>query len=211
MEDHDKISFKVYLKTAGSEQEVRRFLTERKTSTDYNLLVEKLWMLFPQLQDSDFSLTWTDNEGDTITVNTDEELSLALSEMPGEPYKLNLTIKEESGAPCCTERGATRKKKQVKTICLSPIVICKLYFHPCLFQQMEIPDLCVEVFSTLRPIKPIPRIYENVRLWQPRESRQPLQTRQARAPESISAFETLRNFHEFREFPLDLNQLSDSE
>ena len=122
MEKKDKVSFKVYLKTAGSELEVRRFLIERNTRTDYNLLMEKLWMLFPQLQDSDFSLTWTDSEGDTITVNTDEELSIALSEMPGEPYKLNLNIKtdrREQARVYCAERGnTTSRKKQVKTICL---------------------------------------------------------------------------------------------
>ena len=121
MEDLHKVSFKVYLKTAGSEEEVRRFLTERNTSTDYNLLMEKLWILFPRLQDSDFSLTWTDSEGDTITVNTDEELSIALSEMPGEPYKLNLNIetdKREPASAYCADNGNTSRNKQVKTICL---------------------------------------------------------------------------------------------
>ena len=129
MEKKDKVSFKVYLKTAGSELEVRRFLIERNTRTDYNLLMEKLWMLFPQLQDSDFSLTWMDSEGDTITVNTNEELSIALTEMPGEPYKLHLTIK--SSALTWAEK-----------------VICS-HFRPQAFGQ-HLPPLLSDLQSDLR-------------------------------------------------------------
>ena len=168
MEKKDKVSFKVYLKTAGSELEVRRFLIERNTRTDYNLLMEKLWMLFPQLQDSDFSLTWTDSEGDTITVNTNEELSIALTEMPGEPYKLHLTIK--SSAPTWAEKWNNLKGviKIVKYI---------VHFHPCPYQQ--IPDLGQHLPPLLStPLSDLSRIYENVRF----EPRQPWEP--PRAPDS---------------------------
>ena len=168
--EKDNVSFKVYLKTAVGEQEVRRFLTERNTSTDYNLLMEKLWMMFPQLQDSDFSLTWTDSEGDTINVNTDEELSIALSEMPGEPYKLNLNIKTDRRDPArayCAERGNTSRKKQVKTICLG----------------------CMELYALAppRPHRPRPPFYENVG-WQHRHPPQ-FRPRQLSSPELSSTFD----------------------
>ena len=86
-----QVQFKVFLKTAdaGEVQEIRRFYAER----NYNLLREQLCLEFPH---SDFSLTWTDSEGRIISINNDEELSIALSEMPGEPYKLTLTTRPRS-------------------------------------------------------------------------------------------------------------------
>merc|ERR1712004_57146 len=40
-----------------------------------------------------FSVSWTDEDGDSITIDTDEELILALTELPGPVYKLTATVR----------------------------------------------------------------------------------------------------------------------
>ena len=57
-------------------------------------LQEKLVSLFPgPLRRSNFVLSWVDEDGDNVTVGTDEELVLALTEMAGPTYKITCTIK----------------------------------------------------------------------------------------------------------------------
>ena len=50
--------------------------------------------LYPgQLRRANFVLSWVDEDGDNVTVGTDEELVLALTEMAGPTYKITCTIK----------------------------------------------------------------------------------------------------------------------
>ena len=57
-------------------------------------LQEKLVSLYPgQLRRANFVLSWVDEDGDNVTVGTDEELVLALTEMAGPTYKITCTIK----------------------------------------------------------------------------------------------------------------------
>merc|ERR1711915_956868 len=39
---------------------------------------------------ADFVVSWTDSDGDMVTITTDEELMIALTEMPGPLYRLHL-------------------------------------------------------------------------------------------------------------------------
>ena len=43
--------------------------------------------------DAEFSVSWTDCDEDMVTIATDEELMIALTEMTGPLYKLHLTQK----------------------------------------------------------------------------------------------------------------------
>merc|ERR1712047_68202 len=81
----DNVSFKVYLKdpSQGEELEVRRFVVEKEVSTSLVYIKEKLVSIFPVLADKIFSVSWTDEDGDSITIDTDEELILALTSSPG--------------------------------------------------------------------------------------------------------------------------------
>merc|ERR1712211_229931 len=47
----------------------------------------------PVLADKIFSVSWTDEDGDSITIDTYEELILALTELPGPVYKLTATVR----------------------------------------------------------------------------------------------------------------------
>merc|ERR1712213_181009 len=91
----DNVSFKVYLKdpSQGEETEVRRFVVDKEVSTSLVYIKEKLVSIFPVLADKIFSVSWTDEDGDSITIDTDEELILALTELPGPVYKLTATVR----------------------------------------------------------------------------------------------------------------------
>merc|ERR1711963_696566 len=91
----DNVSFKVFLKTGEEqEEEVRRFVIDKGASTSYDYLVGKLEVVFPQIKISTFSIHWTDEDGDNVTITSDEELIIALTEMSGPLYKLRVNIKK---------------------------------------------------------------------------------------------------------------------
>merc|ERR1712154_324023 len=94
----DNVSFKVFLKN-DNEEEVRRFVIDKNVSTSYDYLLEKLRVVFPQLQGAVFSVCWTDEDGDHVTITSDEELIIALTEMAGPLYKLTVTVKKPAAAP----------------------------------------------------------------------------------------------------------------
>jgi len=68
-------------------------VVDKDVSTSYSYLQEKLCLVFPQLKQKIFSISWTDEDGDMVTIATDEELIIALTEMPGPVYKLTVNIK----------------------------------------------------------------------------------------------------------------------
>merc|ERR1711963_533218 len=91
----DNVSFKVFLKTGEEqEEEVRRFVIDKGASTSYDYLVGELEVVFPQIKTSTFSIHWTDEDGDNVTITSDEELIIALTEMSGPLYKLRVNIKK---------------------------------------------------------------------------------------------------------------------
>jgi len=92
----DNVSFKVYLKNI-EEQEVRRFVIDKNVSTSFDYLLEKLRVVFPQIQGSSFTVGWTDEDGDHVNISSDEELIIALTEMAGPLYKLTVTVKKPAG------------------------------------------------------------------------------------------------------------------
>merc|ERR1719367_2440204 len=88
------VSFKVFLKSLDGEVEARRFVVDRDVATSFTYLQEKLVSLFPgALRRANFALSWIDEDGDKVTIGTDEELVLALTEMVGPTYKINVDIK----------------------------------------------------------------------------------------------------------------------
>ena len=88
-------SFKVYLRDQAGrwEEEVRRFVVDWELRTSLVYIREKFVTVFPVLQDRVFSLSWTDEDSDVITIDSDEELVLALAELTGPVYKLTAIIK----------------------------------------------------------------------------------------------------------------------
>merc|ERR1712012_15325 len=69
----DNVSFKVFYKKEG-EDEVRRFVIDKNVSTSFDYLVGKLEMVFPGLKGAQYSVCWSDADGDNVTITSDEEL-----------------------------------------------------------------------------------------------------------------------------------------
>merc|ERR1712012_498472 len=88
----DNVSFKVFYKKEG-EDEVRRFVIDNNVSTSFDYLVGKLEMVFPSLKGAQYSVCWSDADGDNVTITSDEELIIALTEMTGPLYKLTVSVK----------------------------------------------------------------------------------------------------------------------
>ena len=94
----DNVSYKVALKDKtvvdGAHDEIRRFAVSRDVATSFVYLKAKLVQLFAALKDNvDYAVTWTNGDGDEIVVAGDEELIIALSEMTGPVYRLNVVVK----------------------------------------------------------------------------------------------------------------------
>merc|ERR1712013_828995 len=88
----ESVSFKVVLK---DENEWRRFVVDKEVSTSFSYLQEKMSLVFPLLKQKIFTISWTDEDGDMVTIASDEELIIALTEMSGPVYKLIINIKSE--------------------------------------------------------------------------------------------------------------------
>lgn len=92
MEDNT-VAYKVTLNETNSvDSEVRRFVIDRDVSTSLTYLREKLSAVYPTLRRKDFKLTWQDEEGDKVTIRSDDELVIALTEMKGPVYKLTVDV-----------------------------------------------------------------------------------------------------------------------
>jgi len=71
-------------------EEVRRISVDSDVSTSFTYITEKLASVFPVLKSRPGKVTWIDSDGESITVRTDEELLIALTEMEGPVYKLDV-------------------------------------------------------------------------------------------------------------------------
>ncbi|XP_071566412.1 sequestosome-1 isoform X2 [Temnothorax nylanderi] len=91
-----KLSFKVYLEDPWTCTEVRRFGVDADVATNFVYLREKLQTIFPDLRGKNFTVNWKDNEHETITISTNEELEIAIHEMDRHNiYKLYISLRAE--------------------------------------------------------------------------------------------------------------------
>ena len=93
----EKVSFKVFLQdqNQGEDKEVRRFDVEKNISASFSSLEQRIYKVFPKLQQKIFSVFWSDKDGDMVTIGSDEELAIALAEMPRPVYKIFIKVKKE--------------------------------------------------------------------------------------------------------------------
>lgn len=103
MYENDTISYKVYLKYSESpdDLEVRRFAIDKEDCPKLPNLLAKLLVVFPGLQNEDFTINWHDNANNLVTINSDDDLGMALSIMVGPLFKL-----------CILARGKQKKEQQ---------------------------------------------------------------------------------------------------
>ncbi|XP_012235589.1 sequestosome-1 isoform X2 [Linepithema humile] len=141
-----KFSFKVYLvgEDSWAPTEVRRFGIDADVATNFVYLQEKLRNIFPNLRGKNFIITWKDEENETITISTNEELEIALTEMSikNDVYKFYIILQYE--------RDSMDMSKIEKI--LHPGVICDVCdkdIHGFRFKCMQCPDydLCTECMA----------------------------------------------------------------
>jgi len=85
----NKVEFKASLFIADEEKyKVKRFMVDRSESYKIYCINEELVSVFPEL--SEFCVCWMDNNGQYVTIYTDEDLSLAMSQMDGPIFKLTV-------------------------------------------------------------------------------------------------------------------------
>lgn len=101
------VSFKVYLKDPAGTEEVRRFVVDKAVSTSLDHITKKLVSIFPKLEKQMFSVTWTDEDGDCVTIASDEELALSLTEMAGPLYKLTVIVRADSNTEQVEEEATS--------------------------------------------------------------------------------------------------------
>merc|ERR1712098_884973 len=85
------ITFKVYLRDqteSCGNAEVRRFAVDREVSANFADMRKTLATVFPELGEKVFTMAWTDEDGDIISIDCDEELLLALGKQTGPVYRL---------------------------------------------------------------------------------------------------------------------------
>merc|ERR1712018_1108937 len=94
----ENVSFKVsLLKENGEKSEVRRFVVPQDCNSSLIYLKEKIRTIF-NLGRSNCKVSWQDEDNDDVSIETDEELLIALQELVGPVYKLQV-IKTEDFVP----------------------------------------------------------------------------------------------------------------
>jgi len=93
----DSVSIKVYCEE-GDRKNIRRFSLDKDVSSIFSRLQEKLGLVFPQIRNHSFSILWTDDEGDMITVCNDEDLKIAFTDMKGPVYKFVIRMVEDNAS-----------------------------------------------------------------------------------------------------------------
>merc|ERR1712184_35878 len=95
----ESVSFKVsLLKENGEKSEVRRFVVPQDCISSLIYLKEKIRTIF-NLGRSNCKVSWKDEDNDDVTIETDEELLIALQELVGPVYKLQAVKTEADFIP----------------------------------------------------------------------------------------------------------------
>ncbi|XP_018406468.1 PREDICTED: sequestosome-1 isoform X2 [Cyphomyrmex costatus] len=141
----NKLSYKAYLisEDPWTCTEVRRFGIDTDIVTNFVYLREKLQTIFPDLRGKRFSITWKDDENETVTISTDEELEIALKEMSKNMIcKLYVMLQSEREA---IDVSKIEKISHPGVIC----DVCDKDIHGFRFKCMQCPDydLCTDCMT----------------------------------------------------------------
>jgi len=86
------VSYKITLIGENNHRETRRMIVGEENS-NLASLKEKLMNIFSSLKPHNYVLQWTDDEGDDITITSEEDLTVAMTDMKGPVYKLLIKTK----------------------------------------------------------------------------------------------------------------------
>ncbi len=102
---NNTIALKFVLKDGNDEPEVRRFTVDRRIGTSLASLRNLIATIHPS--HGPFKLTWTDVDGDKVSIGSDNELATALIAMKGPIYKFNVEYAQQKNK---TDLGGQREE-----------------------------------------------------------------------------------------------------
>uniref|UniRef100_T1J1R7 ZZ-type domain-containing protein n=1 Tax=Strigamia maritima TaxID=126957 RepID=T1J1R7_STRMM len=101
------ISIKSFYVRTDATTEIRRFAMPKEEAKNFNLLREKLLSIYngastkATLSKDDIALFWKDEEGDEVSISSDDELSFALKAKTEDVFKIHVRkIKVKSPSKC---------------------------------------------------------------------------------------------------------------
>ena len=158
----EMVSFKASKCNLEGEAEVRRFQVDKDVSTSFPYLQQKLASVFPDISRKVFSITWVDTDNDIVTIATDEDLIIALTEMEGPLYRINVSVKGDMARESNNEGVNNKGEVHAGVTCDG----CQRPVHGFRYKCMSCPDfdLCSGCESNgvhgehnmLRMVKPLP-------------------------------------------------------
>merc|ERR1712212_400856 len=100
----------------GLKENVRRFLLD-KDSADLSKFQQKICQIYPDISENGYSLSWLDEEDDNVTVSNEEDLAIALMEMPGPIYTFCINRQEEVESNLkVKEKNLKQRRNKSKTV-----------------------------------------------------------------------------------------------
>jgi len=158
----ETVSFKAIKSTQDGETEVRRFQVDKDVSSSFTYLQQKLASVFPDVSRKVFGITWVDTDNDTVTIATDEDLIIALTEMDGPLYKINIAVKGDLAREFTNEKVSAKGEVHAGVTCDG----CQRPVQGFRYKCMSCPDfdLCSGCetdgvhgeHNMLRMVKPLP-------------------------------------------------------
>lgn len=124
--DQDQVSIKVSLFTdkSGTKTQVRRLMVPQDMSTSFLYLKERIRQLFAaEVGVFGLDISWHDQDEDIVTIDSDEELIIALQEMKGPVYRFNVTLRDSMDPPKATPKGGQSKNTEAHHE-IHPGVVC---------------------------------------------------------------------------------------
>jgi len=158
----ETVLFKAIKSTQDGETEVRRFQVDKDVSSSFTYLQQKLASVFPDVSRKVFGITWVDTDNDTVTIATDEDLIIALTEMDGPLYKINIAVKGDLAREFTNEKVSAKGEVHAGVTCDG----CQGPVQGFRYKCMSCPDfdLCSGCetdgvhgeHNMLRMVKPLP-------------------------------------------------------
>nr|XP_033321576.1 sequestosome-1 [Megalopta genalis] len=114
----------IFVRISGVARQIRKFEhPSYKSHPTFDELCNKVKEMCPQLSDKDFTLSWIDKEGDSITMCNNEELSIAIKQTINETFK-NEPVVTDAEFTFYVKCDVTKEKTEISETIVHSNIIC---------------------------------------------------------------------------------------